>query len=66
MALPDANHRHPWLRFETMGLTPEFEEEYLRKLRAIYFRKKFRVPVLDFAGIGTINGEMLLPRFVIG
>ena len=56
MALPNVGHRHPWLRFETMGLTPEAEAEYVRRLRAIFFRKIFRVPVLDFADIGTIDG----------
>ena len=56
MELPNVGHRHPWLRFETMGLTPETEAEYVRRLRAIFFRKIFRVPVLDFEGVGMIDG----------
>lgn len=56
MELPVVASRHPWLRFENMGLTQGSEDEYLKRLRKLYYRKVFSVPVLDFGSIGQING----------
>ena len=56
MDIPNADRRHPWLRFELMGLTQGAEEDYLRKLRRFYHRKVFSVPILDFGSVGQVNG----------
>lgn len=39
-----------------MGFTEATEADYLRRLRDIYFRQVFRVPILDFHSLALING----------
>ena len=56
MDLPDTGIRHEWLRYEQMGLIEAMETDYLRRLRDIYYRKVFKVPMLDFGSLGLIDG----------
>lgn len=59
MALPNAVLRHPWLRFELMGLTQGSVDDYLTRLRRFYHKNVFSVSILDFESIGQIAGGML-------